>query len=76
MAEEAQDLGEKEEERKERIREEKDRLNRLLDQVITRLTDIPLAKGIDQNSWLYAGCRQDLEAARTRILNYIERVLK
>ena len=76
MAEEAQDLGEKEEEREERIREEKDRLNRLLDQVITRLTDIPLAEGIDQNSWLYAGCKEDLEKARTRILNYIERVLR
>jgi len=63
-------------ERAIRVEKEKKKFNQFFDDLIIELTSIPLAEGIDQNSWLFAGCRQDLEKARTRILNYIERVLR
>lgn len=63
-------------ERGERVKVSKDIFNVRIDSIIGDLLNIPLADGIDKNSWLYAGCRQDLETARTRILAYIERCLK
>ena len=75
MAEDEQDITE-EEARKRRIEAEKKKFNQFFDDLIIELTSIPLAEGIDQNSWLFAGCRQDLEKARTRILKYIERCLR
>ena len=63
-------------ERKERVVVEKSVLNSLIDRIILELNDLTLLEGIDKNSWLYAGCIEDLEKARTRILNYIERVLR
>ena len=63
-------------ERAIRVEKEKKKFNQFFDDLIIEVTNIPLAEGIDQNSWLFAGCRQDLEAARTRVLKYIERCLK
>ena len=59
-----------------RVEKENKKFNQFFDDLIIELTSIPLAEGIDKNSWLFAGCREDLDKARTRILNYIERVLK
>ncbi|MBW8036538.1 MAG: hypothetical protein FVQ79_13155 [Planctomycetes bacterium] len=70
-----QDITE-EEVREERIEKEKKDMTILFDRVKLELDDMELAKGVDKNSWLYAGCIEDLQKARTRILNYIERVLK
>lgn len=64
------------EERRKRIFDQQSCFNKEIDSLIRRLNNIPLAEGIDKNSWLYAGCIEDLEKARTHILNYIERVLK
>ncbi len=63
-------------EREERVKQVQGDFGERIAQLIERLNAIPLADGIDQNSWLFAGCRQDLEKARTRVLNYIERVLR
>ena len=63
-------------ERKERIKMEQNVFNAFIDGITEKLDNIPLADGVDRNSWLFAGCRQDLEKARTRILKYIERVLR
>ena len=63
-------------EREERVKQVQGDFDERIAQLIERLNAIPLVDGTDQNSWLYAGCRQDLEKARTRILNYIERVLR
>ncbi len=62
--------------REARIEVEKDVFNEKITQIIEKLNAIPLAEGIDKNSWLYAGCVEDLDKARTRIMNYIERVLR
>ena len=62
--------------REARVEAEKKKFNRFLDDLKIELTSIPLAEGIDQNSWLFAGCIQDLEKARTHVLNYIERCLR
>ncbi|KKK94953.1 hypothetical protein LCGC14_2677690 [marine sediment metagenome] len=66
----------KEEARRKRIKRAEEIFNRNIDSVIADLDNIPLMEGVDRNSWLFAGCRQDLEKARTRILKYIERVLR
>ena len=63
-------------EREERIKASKEIFTIRIDSLIKDLANVPLADGIDQNSWLFAGCRQDLEKARTRIMTYIERCLK
>lgn len=63
-------------ERKERIRKVQVKFEHLLGQIMTELIDIPLSDGIDKNSWVFAGCRQDIEKVRTRIMSYIERCLK
>lgn len=63
-------------EREERIKKEQARFNERFDFIILALEKIELAEGTVQNSWLFAGCKQDLEKARTRILNYIERILR
>ena len=63
-------------ERRERIKSQQDRFNKDLDHILLGLTNIPLAMRVAQNSWLFAGCQQDLEKARARIMNYIEKVLK
>ena len=69
-------MTQEEEQRKERIKTKQFGFNERFDLIILDLQDLPLADGIDQNSWLFAGCRQDLEKARTRILAYIERCLR
>ncbi len=63
-------------ERKERVEMEQKVFDAFIDGIVEKLNAIPLAEGIDQNSWLFAGCKEDLEKARTRILNYIERCLR
>jgi len=63
-------------EREERVRLEKGKFHFGINYLIKELEDMELAEGIDQNSWLFAGCVQDLEKARTRIMDYIEKVLK
>lgn len=62
--------------REERIKTEKDISRRLIEIIIEELNQMELADGIDKNSWLFAGCIQDLKAAQTRINDYIERCLK
>ena len=64
------------EKRKERLKDHQTRFDNLFQTILFELDNIDLAEGIDQTSWLYAGCKEDLEKARTRILNYIERVLR
>lgn len=64
------------EERKERVKEVQGDFGERITQLAERLNAISLADGVDKNSWIYAGCIQDLEKARTRILAYIERCLK
>ena len=63
-------------EREERVKQVQGEFFEEITQIIEKLNAIPLAEGIDKNSWLFAGCREDLDKARTRILNYIERVLR
>ena len=63
-------------EREERVKQVQGKFFEEITQIIEKLNAIPLAEGIDKNSWLYAGCVEDLDKARTRIMNYIERVLR
>lgn len=63
-------------ERTERLVDQKTRFNNLFSTMVFELNELPLADGVDKNSWIHAGCLQDLEKARARILAYIERCLK
>ena len=63
-------------EREERVKQVQEEFNKQITQLIEKLSGISLASGVDKNSWLYAGCVEDLDKARTRIMNYIERVLR
>ncbi len=62
--------------REARIIKEKKEFTKLITQLRGRLSDMPLAEGVDGNSWLYAGCRQNIDQMDTRIITYIERCLK
>ena len=63
-------------EREERVKASQVYFTNALADIAMELSDLPLADGIDKNSWLFAGCRQDLEKAQSRIMTYIERCLK
>ncbi|MCH7605118.1 hypothetical protein IID24_04000 [Patescibacteria group bacterium] len=63
-------------EREERVKKVQEDFSERITQLVERLKAIELADGIDKNSWIFAGCIQDLEKIRTRILAYIERCLK
>ena len=65
-----------EEARALRIKGAQERFNRNIDSVVADLDNIPLIEGVDKNSWIFAGCKRDLEKARTRILAYIARCLR